>query len=199
MQRCWAHKIRNVLNKVRKPDQAAIKADLHRIMNAPTLPAAWSAARRFADRWQDLYPKAVACLRADLDDLLTCLRYPTLEERKARPHHQCDRAPLPRGPPPHPPHGHLPGQNLHGPHPVRRLHPRKPQPGPRHPLRPDTQLLTLPDCLEARPQAVLTALSARATEGARGRQLWERADEARNFRPGRGGGTRRPAARAPCA
>jgi putative transposase len=83
VQRCWAHKIRNVLNKVRKADQAAIKADLHRIMNATTLPAAWSAARRLAERWQDLYPGAVACLRADLDDLLTCLRYPTLAERKA--------------------------------------------------------------------------------------------------------------------
>jgi transposase-like protein len=82
VQRCWAHKVRNVLNKVRKPDQAAIKADLHRIMNARTRPAAWAAARRFADRWEDLYPKAVACLRADLDDLLTCFRYPTLEERK---------------------------------------------------------------------------------------------------------------------
>jgi transposase-like protein len=78
-----AHKIRNVLNKARKPDQAAIKADLHRIMNARTLPAAWSAARRFADRWESVDPKAVACLRADLADLLTCFRYPTLEERKA--------------------------------------------------------------------------------------------------------------------
>ncbi|MGH6919221.1 MAG: IS256 family transposase, partial [Geminicoccaceae bacterium] len=29
VQRCWAHKIRNVLNKVRKPDQAALKAGLH--------------------------------------------------------------------------------------------------------------------------------------------------------------------------
>jgi putative transposase len=83
VQRCWAHKIRNLLNKVRKPDQAAVKADLHRIMNATLLPAAWSAARRFADRWQDLYPKAVACLRADLDQLLTCFRYPSLAERKA--------------------------------------------------------------------------------------------------------------------
>jgi transposase-like protein len=83
VQRCWAHKIRNVLNKVRKPDQESIKADLHRIMNATTLPAAWSAARRFADRWQDRCPKAVACLRADLADLLTCFRYPTLEQRKA--------------------------------------------------------------------------------------------------------------------
>ena len=82
VQRCWAHKIRNVLNKVRKPDQAAIKASLHRIMNATTLPAAWSAARGFADRWANLYPKAVACLRTDLDDLLTCFRYPSLEQRK---------------------------------------------------------------------------------------------------------------------
>jgi putative transposase len=40
VQRCWAHKIRNLLNKVRKPDQAAIKAGLHRIMNAATLPQA---------------------------------------------------------------------------------------------------------------------------------------------------------------
>lgn len=83
VQRCWAHKIRNVLTKVRKPDQAALKAGLHRIMNAKTLPAAWSAARGFADRWEAIYPKAVACLRTDLEDLLTCFRYPTLEERKA--------------------------------------------------------------------------------------------------------------------
>ena len=83
VQRCWAHKIRNVLNKVRKPDQATVKAGLHRIMNATTLPAAWSAARRFADRWECIYPKAVACLRADLDDLLTCFRYAALAERKA--------------------------------------------------------------------------------------------------------------------
>jgi putative transposase len=83
VQRCWAHKIRNVLNKVRKLDQATVKAGLHRIMNATTLPAAWSAARRFADRWESSYPKAVACLRADLDDLLTCFRSPSLEQRKA--------------------------------------------------------------------------------------------------------------------
>jgi transposase-like protein len=84
VQRCWAHKIRNVLNKVRKPDQAAIKADLHRIMNATTLPAAWSAARRFTDRWESIYPKAAACLRADLDDLLTCFRYPSLQRKAVR-------------------------------------------------------------------------------------------------------------------
>ena len=82
LQRCWAHKIRNILDKVRKPDQDAVKAGLHAIMNAPNRPKALSAARRFADAWEETYPKAVACLRNDLDDLLTCFRYPTLDERK---------------------------------------------------------------------------------------------------------------------
>lgn len=81
LQRCWAHKIRNLLDKVRKADQPAVKADLHAIMNARTLPQARSAARRFTDRWQDTYPKAVACLRNDLDELLTCWRYKSPAER----------------------------------------------------------------------------------------------------------------------
>jgi len=82
VQRCWAHKIRNVLNKVRKADREAVKRTLHRVMNADTLPKARSAARRFADRWEAIYEKAVACLRDDLDDLLICFRYKTLKERK---------------------------------------------------------------------------------------------------------------------
>ena len=82
VQRCWAHKIRNVLDKVRKADQPAVKAGLHAIMNAKTIPQARSAARRFADRWDEAYPNAVACLRNDLDELLTCWRYKSLDERK---------------------------------------------------------------------------------------------------------------------
>ena len=82
VQRCWAHKIRNVLDKVRKPDRDAVKAGLHKIMNASNRPRALGAARRFADAWEDTYPKAVACLRNDLDDLLTCFRYPTIAERR---------------------------------------------------------------------------------------------------------------------
>jgi putative transposase len=82
VQRCWAHKIRNILAKVRKADQPAVKRDLHAIMNAKTLPKARAAARRFANRWQDDYEKAVRCLRDDLDELLTCWRYPSLELRK---------------------------------------------------------------------------------------------------------------------
>ena len=50
VQRCWAHKIRKVLNKVRKADQPKVKRALHKVMNATNPAAARSAARRFADR-----------------------------------------------------------------------------------------------------------------------------------------------------
>jgi transposase-like protein len=34
VQRCWAHKFRNVLDKVRKADQPKVKRALHKIMNS---------------------------------------------------------------------------------------------------------------------------------------------------------------------
>lgn len=82
VQRCWAHKIRNVLDKVKKADRPAMKRALHAVMNAPNEPAARKAARRLADKFEDRYPAAVACLRNDLDELLTCFRYKTLAERR---------------------------------------------------------------------------------------------------------------------
>ena len=83
VQRCWAHKIRNVLNKARKADQPKVKRALHKIMNAANAFAARSAARRFAERFENQYPAAVACLRNDLDELLTCFRYKRETERRA--------------------------------------------------------------------------------------------------------------------
>src|SRR6516162_901659 len=63
IQRCWAHKIRNVLKKVRKADQARAKRALHKVMNAPHAAAARSHARKFADEFEQSYPAAVDCLR----------------------------------------------------------------------------------------------------------------------------------------
>jgi transposase-like protein len=83
VQRCWAHKIRNVRDKVRKADQLKVKRALHKIMNAANAPAARSAARRFAERFQGQYPTAVACLRNHLDELLTCFRYKAEAQRRA--------------------------------------------------------------------------------------------------------------------
>jgi transposase-like protein len=82
VQRCWAHKIRNVLDKVKKADQPAVKRALHKIMNAPNAPAARAAACKFANRFEGKYPAAVACLRNDLDELLTCFRYKSEDQRR---------------------------------------------------------------------------------------------------------------------
>jgi transposase-like protein len=74
MQRCWAHKTRNITDKVKRTDRERVKRDIRLIYNAETIRQARGAARRFANRWQDRYPKAVACLRYDLDELLQFLK-----------------------------------------------------------------------------------------------------------------------------
>lgn len=75
VQRCWAHKARNILDKLRKADQAEAKRGLARIYRAETLAGARRQARRWADRWEEIYPKAVACLREDLEELLSFFRF----------------------------------------------------------------------------------------------------------------------------
>jgi putative transposase len=83
VQRCWAHKMRNILDKIKKADQPAAKRALHKVVNADNIVAARAAARRFRDRFEDRYPAAVACLRNDLDELLTCFRYKSPDRRRA--------------------------------------------------------------------------------------------------------------------
>jgi transposase-like protein len=70
-QRCWAHKTRNVLDKVKKSDQKLVKSALHRISHASNHREATQAYWRLCSRWREVYPRAVACLERDLDDLLT--------------------------------------------------------------------------------------------------------------------------------
>jgi transposase-like protein len=74
VQRCWAHKTRNVLDCVRKADQTAVKADLHKISHARNLRQARSAMTAFHKRWKALYPKASACLARDSEALLAFFR-----------------------------------------------------------------------------------------------------------------------------
>jgi len=74
IQRCWAHKTRNVLNYIKRADQKRVKKDLHRISHARNLRQAHKAAQRFMARWQTSYPKAAQCLRQDLPELLSFLQ-----------------------------------------------------------------------------------------------------------------------------
>jgi putative transposase len=71
LQRCWAHKSRNVLDKVKKKDQPAVKKALNRISHASNRREATKAYWRFSSRWAKPYPTAVACLKKDFDQLLS--------------------------------------------------------------------------------------------------------------------------------
>jgi transposase-like protein len=71
LQRCWAHKARNVLDRVKKIDQAAVKRALARISHAANRREAAQAYWRFSSRWAKSYPGAVACLKKDFEQLLT--------------------------------------------------------------------------------------------------------------------------------
>jgi putative transposase len=71
LQRCWAHKTRNVLDKVKRKDQPAVKKALNRISHAANRRQATEAYWRLASRWRKSYPKAVACLKKDFEQLLS--------------------------------------------------------------------------------------------------------------------------------
>lgn len=83
-QRCWVHKMRNLLDKVRKRDHDAVKADAQAIYLADGRRPAEAAARAFCRRWRREYPTMVRRLERDLPDLLAFYRFPKHLWRKLR-------------------------------------------------------------------------------------------------------------------
>lgn len=75
-QRCWAHKLRNVADKVKKADQKQVIAGARRIYKARNRSAATKAFKRWRDRWIGVYRSAVMCVERDLESLLTFFNYP---------------------------------------------------------------------------------------------------------------------------
>lgn len=75
-QRCWQHKVLNVLNKAPKSVQPNMKADLREVRDAPDRATAEAAMVVFVDKYEAKYPKAVDCLTKDRDALLTFFDFP---------------------------------------------------------------------------------------------------------------------------
>jgi transposase-like protein len=75
-QRCWVHKIANVLDKLPKRLQPRAKSHLHEIMRAPDRQTALEELSRFQAEYVDKYAKAVACLTKDQATLFTFMSYP---------------------------------------------------------------------------------------------------------------------------
>lgn len=75
-QRCWFHKIANVLNALPKSAQPGAKAALAEIWNAENRDHAERAAEAFVADYGTKWPKAAAKITDDLDVLLEFYNYP---------------------------------------------------------------------------------------------------------------------------
>jgi len=83
-QHCWAHKLRNVSNQLKRSQQEECLADARDIYKAQTRHSAVRAYWAWARRWRREAPKAVACLERDLDTLLNFLDCPPQHHRAVR-------------------------------------------------------------------------------------------------------------------
>lgn len=75
-QRCWNHKIVNVLDRFAKKDQGEAAAALKKPMYAPTQEACERQRRAFALRYRKTHPKAVATLERDWERMVTYYAFP---------------------------------------------------------------------------------------------------------------------------
>jgi len=91
-QRCLAHKIRNVIDKVPEHAKAEVKAMVKSAYYAPNREVAEMIAKDLLERYQDLYPSA---MKAFLDDLEACwayLRCPAIHHKRIRTTNLLERA-----------------------------------------------------------------------------------------------------------
>jgi transposase-like protein len=75
-QRCWKHKIANVLDKLPKRLQSKAKEQLHEIMYAPDRQSALEEMVVFEKAYGTRYAKAVETLTKDQDRMLTFFDFP---------------------------------------------------------------------------------------------------------------------------
>jgi transposase-like protein len=75
-QRCWVHKMANVLDKLPKNQQPAARAALHEIWMSGTRADAVKAFDRFIQTYGTKWPKAAECLEKDRTGLLAFYDFP---------------------------------------------------------------------------------------------------------------------------
>jgi len=82
-QRCWAHKLRNIADKVPKKEGSCVR-EAAAIYQAGSRREALRAYRRWAEKWRRPRPRAVASVERDLEELLSFFAVPQAHWRKVR-------------------------------------------------------------------------------------------------------------------
>jgi putative transposase len=76
LQRCWAHKLRNVANCLRATQRQQCMREAAAIYQASSRRQAIRCFRAWKRKWEPAAPKAVACLEKNLDPLLEFFSLP---------------------------------------------------------------------------------------------------------------------------
>ena len=84
VQRCWAHKGRNVSNYLPKRYQKDCTDELVTIYGAKNRQAAIDAFKAWKKKWHRVSERAVACVENDLEELLCVYSFPEAQRKKIR-------------------------------------------------------------------------------------------------------------------
>ena len=91
-QRCLAHKIRNVIDKVLDNAGEEVKAMVHSTYYAPNREVGEMIAKDLQQRYQDQYPSAMKSFTDDLEACWSYLRCPAVHHRRIRTANMLERA-----------------------------------------------------------------------------------------------------------
>ena len=91
-QRCWVHKLRNVMVKLPKRYQEECLGQLRFVCMAESQDNARNRYRTWADKWKPLVPKVVECVEKDIDELLSFFNEPQALASKLRTTNAIERA-----------------------------------------------------------------------------------------------------------
>jgi len=91
-QRCWAHKMRNVANYLRKKDEKECLFEAKKIYSAENLREAKRNFQLWESKWGRLYPKAVECIRKNWEQLTAFYKTPKSLWKKLRTTNIIERA-----------------------------------------------------------------------------------------------------------
>lgn len=83
-QHCQVHKMRNILCKLPKDVRAHMKTLIHKAFMAATYEKGVKTAKDIIAQFKDRFPSAMECLEKDLEQTLTCLKFPEAHRSRIR-------------------------------------------------------------------------------------------------------------------
>ncbi len=83
-QRCWVHKMRNILDKLPHKERSEAAKSLRAVYLSKTREEAKSKVLALAKSWRRLYDRAAECLMDDVDRMLSYFDYPAEHHKHLR-------------------------------------------------------------------------------------------------------------------